>query len=68
MIIRFFQLKIVIDVFKEAGLPDGVINAVYGDPEMITDTILKSKYFQEFILLVQLLYLKIYGKKIGAKN
>ena len=29
---QIFSAKIVIDVFKEAGLPDGVINAVYGDP------------------------------------
>ena len=42
---QIFSAKIVIDVFKEAGLPDGVINAVYGDPDMITNTILKSKHF-----------------------
>ena len=35
---QIFSAKIVIDVFKEAGLPDGVINAVYGDPETVSYT------------------------------
>ncbi|MBL6603607.1 MAG: aldehyde dehydrogenase family protein, partial [Cryomorphaceae bacterium] len=42
---QIYSANVVIDVFREAGLPDGVINAVYGDPEMITNTILKSKHF-----------------------
>ena len=33
------------DVFKEAGVPDGVINVVFGDPEMITKTVLNSPDF-----------------------
>ena len=37
---QIFSAKIIIDVFKEAGVPDGVINVVFGDPVMITDTIL----------------------------
>jgi 1-pyrroline-5-carboxylate dehydrogenase len=33
------------DIFKEAGVPDGVINVVFGDPVMITDTVLASPDF-----------------------
>ena len=42
---QVFSAKIIIDVFKEAGVPDGVINVVFGDPEMITNTVLASRYF-----------------------
>ena len=37
--------KITMDIFKEAGLPDGVINMVTGDPEMISDIALKHTEF-----------------------
>ena len=37
--------KIIMDIFRESGLPDGVINMVFGDPEMITDTIIENKDF-----------------------
>ncbi len=42
---QVFSAKIIIDVFKEAGLPDGVINVVFGDALMITDTVLASRDF-----------------------
>jgi len=42
---QIFSAKVIVDVFKEAGLPDGVINVVYGDPVMITKTILGSPDF-----------------------
>ena len=42
---QVYSAKIIIDLFKEAGLPDGVINVVYGDPVMITDTVLSSPDF-----------------------
>nr|WP_288834092.1 L-glutamate gamma-semialdehyde dehydrogenase [uncultured Flavobacterium sp.] len=42
---QVFSAKIIIDIFKEAGLPDGVINVVFGDAAMITDTILASRDF-----------------------
>ena len=42
---QVFSAKVIVDVFKEAGLPDGVINVVYGDPAMITTTILDSPDF-----------------------
>ena len=42
---QVFSAKVIIDVLKEAGLPDGVINVVYGDALMITDTVLASPDF-----------------------
>ncbi len=42
---QIFSAKILVDVFKEAGLPDGVINVIYGDPVMITKTILAHPDF-----------------------
>ena len=27
-----YSAQVIVDLFKEAGLPDGVINVVYGDP------------------------------------
>ncbi|MFT6797635.1 MAG: 1-pyrroline-5-carboxylate dehydrogenase [Maribacter sp.] len=42
---QIFSAKVIVDVFKEAGLPDGVINVVYGDPVMVTETVLASPDF-----------------------
>ncbi|MET6991606.1 L-glutamate gamma-semialdehyde dehydrogenase [Sediminicola arcticus] len=42
---QIFSAKVIVDIFKEAGLPDGVINVVYGDPVMITETALASPDF-----------------------
>lgn len=42
---QIFSAKVIVDIFKEAGLPDGVINVVYGDPAMITETLLASPDF-----------------------
>lgn len=42
---QVFSAKVIIDVFKEAGLPNGVINVVFGDAIMITDTILANPDF-----------------------
>ena len=42
---QVFSAKIIIDVFKEAGLPDGVINVVFGDAAMISETVFASRDF-----------------------
>ncbi|MFV5698600.1 L-glutamate gamma-semialdehyde dehydrogenase [Flavobacterium sp. ZT3R17] len=42
---QVFSAQIIIEVFKEAGVPDGVINIVFGDALMITDTVLASRDF-----------------------
>ena len=42
---QIYSAKIIIDVLKEAGLPDGVINAVYGNASVITEKALSHKEF-----------------------
>ena len=42
---QVFSAKIIIDVFKEAGVPDGVINVVFGDAAMISNTIFEHADF-----------------------
>ena len=42
---QVFSAKIIIDVFKEAGVPDGVINVVFGDAQMISETVFASSDF-----------------------
>ena len=42
---QVYSAKVIMDVFKEAGLPDGVINMVMGDPVMISDTVLANPNF-----------------------
>ena len=42
---QMYTAKILMDIFKEAGLPDGVITLVSGDPEMITDIVLQHSSF-----------------------
>ena len=42
---QVFSTQIILEVFKEAGLPDGVINVLFGDAQMISDTIFASADF-----------------------
>ena len=42
---QIYSAKVIMDVFKEAGVPAGVINVVFGDPIMITNTVLASPDF-----------------------
>jgi len=42
---QMLSAQVIMEVFKEAGLPDGVINMVNGDPEMVTDVALASPDF-----------------------
>jgi len=42
---QVFSAKVIIDVFAEAGLPAGVINVVFGDPVMVSNTVLASPDF-----------------------
>ena len=42
---QIYSARIIMELFKEAGLPDGVITLVSGDPEMITDIVLKHPAF-----------------------
>lgn len=62
---QVFSAKIIIDVFKEAGVPDGVINVVFGDPVMVTDTILASPDFAGIHYTGSTFIFKELWKKIG---
>lgn len=42
---QIYSANVIVEVFKKAGLPDGVINVIYGDSGMITDTILDNENF-----------------------
>lgn len=42
---QVYSAQVIMEVFKEAGVPDGVINMVMGDPQMITDTVLTHRDF-----------------------
>jgi 1-pyrroline-5-carboxylate dehydrogenase len=42
---QIYSAKVIMDVFEEAGVPAGVINVVFGDPAMITETVLSSPDF-----------------------
>lgn len=62
---QVFSAKIIIDVFKEAGVPDGVINVVFGDPEMITNTVLENPHFAGIHYTGSTFIFKEIWKKIG---
>lgn len=42
---QIYSANVIVEVFKEAGLPAGVINVVYGNSSMISDTLLASPDF-----------------------
>ena len=63
---QVFSAKIIIDVFKEAGVPDGVINVVFGDALMITDTVLASRDFAGIHFTGSTNVFKDIWAKIGA--
>lgn len=42
---QVLSAQVVMEIFKEAGVPDGVINMVMGDPEMITNIVLDNPDF-----------------------
>ncbi|CAI8360052.1 MAG: 1-pyrroline-5-carboxylate dehydrogenase [Flavobacterium sp. SCGC AAA160-P02] len=62
---QIFSAKVLMDIFKEAGLPDGVINMIYGDPVMITDTVLSSSDFAGIHFTGSTFVFKEIWKKIG---
>ncbi|MCC8358284.1 L-glutamate gamma-semialdehyde dehydrogenase [Salinimicrobium sediminilitoris] len=42
---QVYSAQVIMEVFKEAGMPDGVINMVMGDPKMISDVVLEHRDF-----------------------
>ncbi len=63
---QIFSAKVLVDIFKEAGVPDGVINVVYGDPVMITETVLASPDFSGLHFTGSTYVFKELWKQIGT--
>ncbi len=62
---QIYSAKILMDVFNEAGVPPGVINVVFGDPVMITDTVMSSPDFSGLHFTGSTFVFKELWKKIG---
>ncbi len=41
---QVYSANVIMQIFKEAGLPDGVINMVMGDSTMVSEVLLNSPY------------------------
>jgi len=63
---QMYSAKVILDIFKEAGVPAGVINMVMGDPVMITDTVLASPDFSGIHFTGSTHVFKDIWKKIGT--
>ena len=64
---QIFSAKVIIDVFREAGLPGGVINAVFGDPVMITGKLLSHPDFSGIHFTGSTDVFKALWKQIGTQ-
>jgi len=62
---QIFSAKVIMDVFREAGVPDGVINVVFGDPVMITNTVMASPDFSGLHFTGSTYIFKELWKQIG---
>ncbi len=40
---QIYSANVIVEIFKKAGLPDGVINVVYGNSSMISDVVLTHR-------------------------
>ncbi|TPV35705.1 L-glutamate gamma-semialdehyde dehydrogenase [Paucihalobacter ruber] len=63
---QIYSAKVIMDVFEEAGVPPGVINVVFGDPVMITNTILSSPDFSGLHFTGSTFVFKELWKQIGT--
>lgn len=62
---QVYSAKVIMDVFEEAGVPPGVINVVFGDPVMITKTVLSSPDFSGLHFTGSTFVFKELWKQIG---
>jgi 1-pyrroline-5-carboxylate dehydrogenase len=62
---QVYSAKVIMDVFEEAGVPPGVINVVFGDPVMITNTVLESPDFSGLHFTGSTFIFKELWKQIG---
>jgi 1-pyrroline-5-carboxylate dehydrogenase len=63
---QIYSAKVIMDVFEEAGVPSGVINVVFGDPVMITETVLSSPDFSGLHFTGSTFIFKELWKQIGV--
>ena len=63
---QIYSAKIILEIFEEAGVPPGVINAVFGDPVMITETILSNPKFSGLHFTGSTFVFKELWKQIGV--
>ena len=63
---QIYSAKIILDVFDEAGVPPGVINTVFGDPVLITNTVLSNPNFSGLHFTGSTFVFKELWKQIGA--
>ncbi|WP_298554826.1 L-glutamate gamma-semialdehyde dehydrogenase [uncultured Algibacter sp.] len=62
---QVYSAKVIMDVFEEAGVPPGVINVVFGDPVMITNTVMASPDFSGLHFTGSTFIFKELWKQIG---
>ncbi|GAB2768184.1 L-glutamate gamma-semialdehyde dehydrogenase [Salinimicrobium soli] len=62
---QVYSAQVIMEVFKEAGLPDGVINMVMGDPKMISDVVLSNRDFAGIHFTGSTTVFKSLWKQIG---
>lgn len=62
---QIYSAKVIMDVFEEAGVPPGVINVVFGDAGMITDTLMASPDFSGLHYTGSTTVFQSLWKKIG---
>ena len=63
---QIYSAKVIMDVFEEAGVPAGVINVVFGDPVMITETVISSPDFSGLHFTGSTFIFKELWKQIGV--
>ena len=63
---QVYSAKVIMDVFDEAGVPPGVINVIFGDPVMITNTVLSSPDFSGLHFTGSTFVFKELWKHIGT--
>jgi len=62
---QIYSANVIVEIFKKAGLPDGVINVIYGDPVEITEEVLASPDFSGLHFTGSTFVFKELWKKIG---
>lgn len=62
---QVYSAKVIMDIFEEAGVPAGVINVVFGDPVMISETVLSHPDFSGLHFTGSTFIFKELWKQIG---